>query len=67
VLEIMRELLLGAMIQQLDGLRDTHDLSEWETKFVADVFERTNEGAQTSCLSDKQAEEVAQVWRKHFA
>ena len=31
---------LGTKIEQLDGLRDTQDLTQWEQGFVTSILER---------------------------
>ena len=55
------------MIKQLAGLVGTADLNAWETTFVRDMLDRTQEGKRTSPLSGSQVEKVEQIWRKHFA
>lgn len=57
---------LGAMIQQLDGLVDTADLSDWENGFVENVVERTGNGKATSMLTERQVDSVETIYKKHF-
>lgn len=57
---------IGAMIQQICGLAD-EDLSEWEKGFVDSIEEKTEGGADTSKLSEKQLEVIERLYNKHFA
>jgi hypothetical protein len=43
----MAPVSLGTMIEQLDGLRDTTDLTEWETGFVNNIVETTTAQKRT--------------------
>lgn len=58
----------NTMIEQLDGLRDTSDLTEWENKFVTSVMIKyLISGKETRSLSAKQIETVEKIWSKNFA
>lgn len=56
---------LGAMIQQIDGLRDA-DFTAWELEFFDSVLIRSKHGKETSKLSEKQVECVERIYKKHF-
>lgn len=59
---------LGTMIEQLDGMRDTNDLTAWENDFVTSILERYLAAKKdTRNLSAKQVEIVERIWSKHFA
>lgn len=59
---------LGTQIEQLDGLRDTNDLNQWEQGFVTSILDRYLEaGRDTRALSGKQALVIDRIWRKHFS
>lgn len=59
---------LGTKIEQLDGLRDTKDLSEWEQGFVTSILERyLLAGRDTRMLTSKQVDVIERIWTKHFA
>lgn len=59
---------LGTKIEQLDGLRDTDDLTTWETGFVTSILERyLVAGKDTRMLSSRQVECIEQIWGKHFS
>lgn len=59
---------LSTMIEQLDGLRDTSDLTEWENEFVTSILERYLIAKKdTRRFSAKQLEIVERIWSKHFA
>ena len=59
---------IGAMIEQLDGLRDTKDLTEWEHDFVTSILERYLLAKKnTQGFTGKQVEVIERIWRKHFS
>lgn len=59
---------LGTMIEQLDGLRDTTDLTKWESDFVTSILDRYLAAKKdTRSLSVKQVEIIERIWSKHFA
>lgn len=58
---------IGAMVKQIEGLHDTADVTEWENGFIETVVTKTQSGADTRGLSEKQIEAVERIWRKHFA
>ena len=59
---------LGIKIEQLDGLRDTDDLSTWESGFVTSILERyLVAGRDTRMLTSKQVEVIERIWEKHFS
>lgn len=63
-----RSVSIGTMIEQLDGLRDTRDLSEWEQGFVTSILDRYLQAQKdTRWMSSKQVDTVDRIWRKHFA
>lgn len=58
---------IGSKIEQLDGLRDTKDLSEWENGFVTSILERyLVAGRDTRILTSKQVDVIERIWGKHF-
>lgn len=64
----MRTVSIGAQLEQLDGLRGTKDLSEWEANFVANMVVRyVAAGKSTTALTDRMVEKIEQIWTKHFA
>lgn len=59
---------IGAMVEQIDGLRGTKDLTEWEEKFVTSIMLKYyNNNKNTTGLSGKQVEIIERIWKKHFA
>jgi len=63
-----RNVSIGTMIEQLDGLRDTDNLSEWEQGFVTNIVERyVMARKDTRWMTGKQVDVVDRIWRKHFA
>ena len=56
------------MIEQLDGLQGTEDLTQWEEPFVHNiVVQYINAGKNTQQCSAKQVETIERIWAKHFA
>ena len=58
---------IGNMIKRISGLLGTEDLSEWETEFVESVVERSQDGATTVLLTEKQITKIEQIFNKYFA
>jgi len=59
---------IASMIEQIDGLRDTTDLNEWEQGFVTNILERYLLAKKnTQALSGKQVEVIERIYRKHFS
>lgn len=57
---------IGAMVQQIEGMLGTNDLTPWEQKFVENIAERSDHGKNTGKLSDKQIARMEEIYRKHF-
>lgn len=59
---------IATMIEQIDGLRDTTDLTEWEQGFVTSILQRyLLANKDTQALSGKQVEVIERIWSKHFS
>jgi hypothetical protein len=57
---------LNNMVKRISGLT-SKDLTEWEEGFVESILERTDNGTDTSMLSEKQILVVERIFNKHFA
>jgi hypothetical protein len=57
----------GTKIKQLAGLCGTPDVSVWIEGFINGIVRKTQNGADTSMLTDKQIDVIEAEWRKHFA
>lgn len=57
---------LNTMVKRVSGLTD-NDTSEWERKFIASIVRQTNDGDNTTSLSEKQIESLERIFDKHFA
>lgn len=56
------------MLEQLDGLRDTSDLTTWEQEFVESVLQRYLLARKDSTvLTPKQVDVINKIWNKHFS
>jgi hypothetical protein len=59
---------IGTMIEKLDGLRDTKDLSPWENEFVTSVLNRYLVAKKdTRHLTENQVRVIERLHNKHFA
>ena len=63
-----RSVSVGTMLEQLDGLRDTDDLTQWEQEFVESVLGRYLSAKKDSTvLTPRQVEVISNIWHKHYA
>lgn len=58
-------LSLNAMVERVCALADD-DLTLWERDFVDSIEEKTDCGADTSRLSEKQIAVIERIFNKHF-
>lgn len=56
----------NTMVRQLHALLGTNDLNAWEESFIESVWSRSEEGANTTRLTERQIETVPELYRKHF-
>ena len=67
-MEKSTQVSIGTMIEQLDGLRDTKDLTDWEHGFVTNVLQRyLVAGKDSRSITDKQVEVISRIWTRNFA
>lgn len=58
---------IGKMIELLDGMRDTKDLTSWENGFVTSIVEKYLLAKKdTSQFTGKQVECIEKIYNKHF-
>lgn len=62
-----RTVSINTMIQQLDGLNETADLTDWESGFVANIVQRTHGGKVCTSLTERQIDSIERIYQKHFA
>lgn len=58
---------LGTMLKRISGLHGTKDVSDWESRFIGSVWEKSSYGKDTTVLSAKQIEIIERIHNKHFA
>ena len=58
---------LNTMVKRCSGLIDTNDVSDWESDFLQSIVERTNDGDNTTSLTEKQIDVLERIFNKHFA
>lgn len=62
----MRQLSIGAMLEQLDTLRDLGHLRDSEDEFVTEAMARyTGAGRRTSLLTENQVVGIETLWQEH--
>ena len=58
---------LRQKIEQVAGLVDTKDVTDWENGFLKNVLEASKGGVYTAALSTRQVETLERIYDKHFA
>lgn len=58
---------LNTKIEQINALRGTKDISEWEDKFIESVYAYSEQGKRVASITDKQRAVIERLWGKHFA
>lgn len=58
---------IGDMLQRIDALRVTKDVTQWEDDFIGSCLETSRNGSLTAHLSGKQVEIIERIFNKHFA
>lgn len=53
-------------IQQLEGLVDTKDVTDWENQFIKNMVEKIKPDSSTTKLSSKEVDKIDQIHSKHF-
>lgn len=63
-----RQVSIGAMIEQIDGLRDTDALNDWEQGFATSIVNRyVQANKDTRGFSEAQVLKIEAIWERHFA
>ena len=58
---------LNVMVKKVAGLADTRDLTPWENRFVKNIVAQTDNGDNTSSLSENQVDVLERIYDRHFA
>lgn len=58
---------LNTMVRKVAGMADTKDLTAWENKFVKNIVAQTDEGNNTSSLTENQVDVLERIYDRHFA
>lgn len=58
---------INTMVKRISGLAGTRDVNEWEDDFIQSIVEQTDDGDDTSSLTEKQINVIERIFRKHFA
>lgn len=62
----MKIVSIGKMIKSLLEMIGTGELTTYDQSFIRSAADQSNQGTDTSKLSDKQVEIVDTIFRKHF-
>ncbi|CAN5714396.1 hypothetical protein BH10PSE18_BH10PSE18_07990 [soil metagenome] len=58
---------LNAQVQKVAGLAGTPDVNPWEDTFIASIVRQTQNGKNTSSLTEKQVDVLERLYERHFA
>jgi hypothetical protein len=58
---------LNTMVKSCSGLIDTKDVTDWENDFLTQIAERTQDGDNTTSLTERQIGVLERIYKKHFA
>ena len=58
---------INTMVKRIGALAGTNDVSDWEDDFILSIVEKTDDGDDTTGLTEKQIEVIERIHRKHFA
>lgn len=57
---------LNSMVKRVAGLADTRDVNDFENRFIKSLVEQTEQGDNTSRLTEKQIDVLQRIHDKHF-
>lgn len=57
---------LNTMVKKCSGLLGTKDVNAWEERFLSDICEKTQDGDNTSMLTERQVETLERIYSKNF-
>lgn len=58
---------LNNMVKRCAGLIGTKDVSDYEDEFLKSIVKRTDEGDNTTSLTEKQIDVLERIYEKNFA
>lgn len=58
---------LGTMVQRVEGLIGTKDVTEWESNFLQSISDKVAKEGGTQGLTEKQIDVLERIHSKHFA
>lgn len=56
----------NTMVKRCAGLVDTTDVTDWQSRFLKSVIERSAQGDHPERLSAAQVETLEDIYSKHF-
>lgn len=58
---------INTMVKRVSGLLGTRDITAWEERFIRNIVQQTQDGRNTSSLTDAQIVRLEEIFHKHFA
>jgi hypothetical protein len=55
------------MVQRVEGLIGTKDVTEWESNFLQSISDKVTKDGGTQNLTEKQIDVLERIHSKHFA
>lgn len=57
---------INGMVRRLAGLVDTRDVSAWENAFIKSLLQQTDQGNNTTSITEKQLTVMERLFAKYF-
>jgi hypothetical protein len=58
---------INTMVKRISGLAGTSDVTDWEDDFINSIVEQSDDGDDTSSLTEKQINVIERIFKKHFS
>lgn len=58
---------LNTQVKHVAGLVGTPDVNPWEETFITSIVRQTENGKDTSSLTEKQVDVLERLYERHFA
>lgn len=61
-----RHVSIHTMLTQIHALHGTADVTQWENNFIDSVWRWSDDGRDTSRITEKQITQIERIWSRHF-
>lgn len=58
---------INTMVKRISGLAGTSDVTDWEDDFITSIVEQSDDGDDTSSLTEKQINVIERIFKKNFS